>query len=214
MSAFCPDPLWNQTLTWDTTDPHFTRCFQDTILAAVPTAALLTTLPGWYWLNRHRRKTQRVNWTEWVGKIRYSKLMKFKCGLSGLLILHTIFEFVRRWYTQPEIYPSDVTATALPMITYILTIFILIQDAKLLKPTSRSLTMYWALHSFVYIPSFRDEVINVSTEESGLCTNSVFLCLHFVKFQCFARRASNDRTLIIVPTCNSLVLVATPRRAF
>ena len=42
----------------------------------------------------------------------------------------------------------------------------------------------------------------------------VFFSLHFVKYQCFASRASNERTLIIVPTCNSLVLVATPRRAF
>ena len=28
--GFCPDPLWDRSVTWDTQDPYFTRCFHET----------------------------------------------------------------------------------------------------------------------------------------------------------------------------------------
>jgi hypothetical protein len=30
--SFCPDPLWDNNLTWYTDDPDFTVCFQVSIL--------------------------------------------------------------------------------------------------------------------------------------------------------------------------------------
>ncbi len=46
-SSFCPDSLWDLSLTWYTDDPDFTRCFHETVLVYIPAALLLLILgPG------------------------------------------------------------------------------------------------------------------------------------------------------------------------
>ncbi len=40
MSPFCPDPLVDPSVSWETSDPRLTRCMEDTLLAAAPAAAM------------------------------------------------------------------------------------------------------------------------------------------------------------------------------
>ena len=42
---FCGGELWNSSFTWNTEDPDFTECFQNTVLAWLPAAFLLLTTP-------------------------------------------------------------------------------------------------------------------------------------------------------------------------
>jgi hypothetical protein len=42
---FCTSPLWDSKLSWNTTDPDFTECFQSTVLVWIPCAFLWLMLP-------------------------------------------------------------------------------------------------------------------------------------------------------------------------
>ena len=42
---FCGGEFWNSSFTWNTEDPDFTECFQNTLLAWLPAAFLLFTTP-------------------------------------------------------------------------------------------------------------------------------------------------------------------------
>lgn len=42
---FCHDPLWNSSVTWNTPDPDFTHCFQQTVLIWIPCVFLWLMLP-------------------------------------------------------------------------------------------------------------------------------------------------------------------------
>ncbi len=35
--GFCPDPLWDADLTWNTDDPDFTICFHQTVIQPLST---------------------------------------------------------------------------------------------------------------------------------------------------------------------------------
>ncbi len=50
----CPDPLWDPSLTWHTSNPNLTECLRFTVLAAVPVLVLLLHLPG-YVIDSRRR---------------------------------------------------------------------------------------------------------------------------------------------------------------
>ncbi|XP_021950748.1 multidrug resistance-associated protein 1 [Folsomia candida] len=41
MEEYCGSPFWDRNLTWDTSDPFFTPCFEDTVLIWAPAAFLL-----------------------------------------------------------------------------------------------------------------------------------------------------------------------------
>ncbi|OXA39170.1 multidrug resistance-associated protein 1 [Folsomia candida] len=40
MNEFCGSTFWDRNVTWDTTDPYFTPCFESTVLTWLPTAIL------------------------------------------------------------------------------------------------------------------------------------------------------------------------------
>ena len=42
---FCPDPLWDPSLTWDTERPSLTSCFRQTALVYLPITAAVVVAP-------------------------------------------------------------------------------------------------------------------------------------------------------------------------
>ena len=59
MQEFCKDEFWNNSVIWNTTDPNFTECFQQTVLAYIPLVVLLCLSPieVYVWW---RKKNQRI----------------------------------------------------------------------------------------------------------------------------------------------------------
>jgi hypothetical protein len=45
MHRFCEDPFWNNSVSWNTLDPNFTSCFQQTVLAYIPLVVLIFLSP-------------------------------------------------------------------------------------------------------------------------------------------------------------------------
>ena len=42
---FCGGPFWNDSITWNTDDPDFTKCFENTVLAWIPAGFLILSTP-------------------------------------------------------------------------------------------------------------------------------------------------------------------------
>ena len=42
---FCGGKLWDLSATWNTDDPDFTKCFENTVLAWIPAGFLILTTP-------------------------------------------------------------------------------------------------------------------------------------------------------------------------
>ncbi|XP_060220230.1 multidrug resistance-associated protein 1 isoform X4 [Meriones unguiculatus] len=81
LRSFCsadgPDPLWDWNVTWYTSNPDFTKCFQNTVLTWVPCFYLWTCFPLYFfYLSRHDR-----------GYIQMTHLNKAKTALGFFLWL-------------------------------------------------------------------------------------------------------------------------------
>lgn len=108
-SKFCPDPLWDSTLTWLTEDPDFTTCFHETVLVFVPCGLLWLLAPLQIHLSRQSKDSQ-VPW---------SVLPITKFSLSGLLLVLALIDLVYQISSQPG--PSVyITASVIKIITYAL----------------------------------------------------------------------------------------------
>ena len=59
---FCRSSFWNMTLTWHTNHPHFTQCFEDTVLTGIPCLILWLGFPFWLgWIcKQNQRPPQRA----------------------------------------------------------------------------------------------------------------------------------------------------------
>ena len=69
MSGFCNDSLWDRSITWDTLDPNFTECFQNTVLAYTPLTILIFVGPLEIFFSR-QKKEERIEWNIFnIGKI-------------------------------------------------------------------------------------------------------------------------------------------------
>ncbi|XP_063652848.1 multidrug resistance-associated protein 1 isoform X26 [Pan troglodytes] len=75
-SADGSDPLWDWNVTWNTSNPDFTKCFQNTVLVWVPCFYLWACFPFYFlYLSRHDR-----------GYIQMTPLNKTKTLLATFLI--------------------------------------------------------------------------------------------------------------------------------
>ena len=64
----CDGPLWNTSLTWNTTDPDFTPCFHKVVLTSVPGVFLLLFLPFSIFF-AYQSTARPLPW----GKLKFSK---------------------------------------------------------------------------------------------------------------------------------------------
>ena len=70
---------------------------------------------------------------------------------------------IHRWYINTSLHPSDYVGTATPLLTNLIVIAVLYNNAQLCKPTSKCLTMYWSLNLILSLPIFIDTVTVVSS---------------------------------------------------
>ena len=57
---FCGSKFWDSQVTWNTTDPDFTPCFEKTILVWTPAVVLLFLAIPWD-INLYK-KVKHINW--------------------------------------------------------------------------------------------------------------------------------------------------------
>ncbi|XP_075755489.1 multidrug resistance-associated protein 1 isoform X5 [Pelodiscus sinensis] len=130
--------LWHWNQTWYTGNPHFTQCFQSTVIAWIPCAYLWICFPFYYlYLEHHSR-----------GYIRMSHLFKTKMVLGFILILlcfsnlfYTFWEISQGILRAPVFFisPAIVGITMIPAV--FLTQFERLKGVQ----SSGILMIYWLL---------------------------------------------------------------------
>ncbi|XP_055346994.1 multidrug resistance-associated protein 1-like [Paramacrobiotus metropolitanus] len=153
---FCPDgdAFWNRSVTWDTENPDFTRCFQQTALVWIPCGFLWLMLPVQAY-NVLSAKYKIKHWT-WVS---VAKTI-LTCALA-ILNLVDFFYIADVWRTSSVSYFTDVDLMV-PLIktaTFILAALYIFFDRRAARPSSGILLIFWLLMLIEGIITFRYGIV-------------------------------------------------------
>ncbi|XP_060117019.1 ATP-binding cassette sub-family C member 6 [Heteronotia binoei] len=143
--------LWDWNRTWYTATPHFTPCFQNTVLLWIPCIYLWVLFPFYYlYLQRNSR-----------GYIRMSGVFKSKMvlGFTLLLLCFSSLFFILRQANQGVPQASRlIISPALQMVTLILVIFLTQMERSKGVQSSGVLLVYWLLCFFSAAISFSSKI--------------------------------------------------------
>ena len=158
--SFCPDPLYNSSLTWNTTSPRLTRCMRDTLLVAVPLAVLIVIQVT---LILVRRKSG-ISVLFPRPRCTFSAIFCAKLTLTVALVGNAIGEWVRRG-PKTE-YPSDTFAPACLLASYTLALVLLAWDKATHRHTSGPLFFFWLTQFVCLLPTFVARVEDLSSDNN------------------------------------------------
>nr|CAD7457915.1 unnamed protein product [Timema tahoe] len=138
-------------LTWNTTDPDLTPCFQKTVLVWIPCSFLwlFSSLETYYILHS---KTKNVPWN-WLN---ISKII-----LTALLIVLSIADVglvASRHSNEFETFSVDYYTPIIRMVTFSLTIALIVYNKERGLRTSGLLFLFWFFLTIFGIPQFRFEI--------------------------------------------------------
>ena len=114
--GFCGGPLWDLSVTWNTNDPDFTKCFHNTVLAWIPAGFLLLATPfeisTWRQSRCPRIPLTLLN----VGKLLLT------LGLAGCCVAEMVI--------LEEIFDAEYVGPAIIMLAYFYSILLLALSLK------------------------------------------------------------------------------------
>nr|CAD7427423.1 unnamed protein product [Timema monikensis] len=151
LDTFCGSVFWDTNLTWNTTDPDLTPCFQKTVLVWIPCSFLwlFSSLETYYILHS---KTKNVPWN-WLN---ISKII-----LTAILIVLSIADVglvASRRSNEFEVFSVDYYTPIIRMVTFALTIALIVYNRKRGLRTSGLLFLFWFILTIFGIPQFRFEI--------------------------------------------------------
>ncbi|CAH1122634.1 unnamed protein product [Ceutorhynchus assimilis] len=150
MDNFCGSEFWNRSLTWDTDDPDFTKCFEKTVLVWGP-CFFLWLFVGLevYYIKNSKKKDIPWNW------INCSKL--FVTSALSLLMISDLVTSLQNFST--DFVPSvDIYTPLLKLATFALTAVLIHYNKKYGIRTSGLLFLFWFLLSLFGAAQFRTEI--------------------------------------------------------
>ena len=118
--TFCRDSFWNSSLTWNTTHPQFTECFEDTILIGIPCLVLWISAPWWlfYFIilkkNRSQFPRPKRKYFTYFGKVLgwlTFELWTNKMGFKMLISLNRDHDIDWQCNLQNSISISSISTT-------------------------------------------------------------------------------------------------------
>ncbi|GAB6030102.1 Multidrug resistance-associated protein 1 [Chamberlinius hualienensis] len=124
MEEFCGGkPFWDIHLTWNTTNPDFTECFQQTVLTWIPCALLWLTSPIEIYI-LYRSRNQKIPWTI----LNIAKTVV--CGILVLLAGVQLCSSVYRISSDIYVPPVEFFTPAFKLVTFILILIFTICERK------------------------------------------------------------------------------------
>ncbi|BFZ17907.1 hypothetical protein BsWGS_20945 [Bradybaena similaris] len=151
MAAVCDTPLWDANLTWETSDPDFTSCFQKSILALVPCFFLWLVIPF--------RILQL--WHAHAGVIPWGWLSVLKMAVAGVLFAFATYEFcfvIAEAADGESKPPIEFLSPFAVLVTMILVMILLNLERKRGLRSSSILTLFWLLFLFCGIIRLRSVI--------------------------------------------------------
>ncbi|XP_032957047.1 multidrug resistance-associated protein 1 isoform X1 [Rhinolophus ferrumequinum] len=163
LQGFCSadgsDPFWEWTVTWNTSNPDFTKCFQNTILVWVPCVYLWVCFPFYFlYLSHHDR-----------GYIQMTHLNKAKTALGFLLwlvcwadLFYAFWE--RSWGRFPA--PVFLVSPTLLGITMLLATFLIQFERRKGVQSSGVMLTFWLVALLCALVILRSKIMNALKEDA------------------------------------------------
>nr|XP_039333978.1 multidrug resistance-associated protein 1 isoform X1 [Saimiri boliviensis boliviensis] len=156
LRGFCradgADPLWDWNLTWYTSNPDFTKCFQNTVLVWVPCFYLWACFPFYFlYLSRHDR-----------GYIQMTPLNKTKTALGFLLwIVCWADLFYSFWERSRGIFlaPVFLVSPTLLGITMLLATFLIQLERRKGVQSSGIMLTFWLVALLCALAILRSKIM-------------------------------------------------------
>ena len=163
LSIICAGPLWDREITWNTTDPDFTRCFHDVALPGVPLLYLLLLLPlELFFL-----------WTSVPSPLPLSaRFMVRTLGILLLLVTSAIQLLLTVTATQVE--TEEIIQPSAEVISFLIALILNVANMRRGVNSSGIVFGFWTLTFLCQSTTFFS-VIRFETEE-------LRQCLTYVKF--------------------------------
>nr|XP_020137224.1 multidrug resistance-associated protein 1 isoform X3 [Microcebus murinus] len=188
-SADGSDPVWDWNLTWYTSNPDFTKCFQNTVLVWVPCCYLWACFPFYFlYLSHHDR-----------GYIQMTHLNKAKTALGFLLwIVCWADLFYSFWERSRGIFlaPVFLVSPTLLGITMLLATFLIQLERRKGVQSSGVMLTFWLVALVCALAILRSKIMNALKEDARIdafrdATFYVYAALVLVQLvlSCFSDRA-------------------------
>ncbi|KAG5674807.1 hypothetical protein PVAND_004755 [Polypedilum vanderplanki] len=148
MDEFCGSEFWNNSVTWETDSPHFTRCFEQTVLVWIPCAFLwiFAALDVFYMRNSKDRNIPK-------GILNISKLI-----LTALITILTICDLVYAITYKGETFPVNFYTPVIKIATFILAGVLVHFNRLYGMRVSGLLFIFWFLMTVFHIPRLLTEI--------------------------------------------------------
>ncbi|KAK9886060.1 hypothetical protein WA026_014842 [Henosepilachna vigintioctopunctata] len=158
MDKFCGSKFWDISLSWNTTDPELTSCFERTVLVWTPCAFLWTFsfLEVYYLLNS---KSKNIPWN-WLN---VSKLL-----ITLLLCVLSVAEFIDSCSSSREIYNVDIYTPVIKLLSFALSALLLIYNRRNGLRSSGLQFLFWLFLVLCGAFQLRSEIRAASTGEAYL----------------------------------------------
>ncbi|XP_063652843.1 multidrug resistance-associated protein 1 isoform X22 [Pan troglodytes] len=158
-SADGSDPLWDWNVTWNTSNPDFTKCFQNTVLVWVPCFYLWACFPFYFlYLSRHDR-----------GYIQMTPLNKTKTALGFLLwIVCWADLFYSFWERSRGIFlaPVFLVSPTLLGITMLLATFLIQLERRKGVQSSGIMLTFWLVALVCALAILRSKIMTALKEDA------------------------------------------------
>ncbi|XP_038013185.1 canalicular multispecific organic anion transporter 2 isoform X1 [Motacilla alba alba] len=157
MEAFCGSRFWDSNLTIHTDNPDLTPCFQNTILAWIPSIYLWSALPFYLLYLRHNKR----------GYIMLSVLSRFKTLFGVLLwcvswadLFYSFHELLQN-RTPPPVY--FVTPLVVGITVLLATLLIQYERLRGIQ-SSGVLIIFWFLCVLCAVGPFRSKIMTTTAQ--------------------------------------------------
>ncbi|XP_038214944.1 multidrug resistance-associated protein 1 isoform X4 [Zerene cesonia] len=154
LDEFCGSKFWDSNLTWYTSNPEFTPCFERTVLIWIPCGYLwLTALLDTYYILHSKEKN--IPWNI----LNISKLI--------ITILLIVLKFVDLGVTvhksskeEEDVFNADYYCPIVKIFTFVLAATLLYYNRKCGMRASGVLFFFWLLLILAGLPQLRSEIMN------------------------------------------------------
>ncbi|XP_017172377.1 multidrug resistance-associated protein 1 isoform X2 [Mus musculus] len=163
LRSFCSadgsDPLWDWNVTWHTSNPDFTKCFQNTVLTWVPCFYLWSCFPLYFfYLSRHDR-----------GYIQMTHLNKTKTALGFFLwIICWADLFYSFWERSQGVLRAPVllVSPTLLGITMLLATFLIQLERRKGVQSSGIMLTFWLVALLCALAILRSKIISALKKDA------------------------------------------------
>lgn len=186
LENYCGSPFWNTSLTWNTTDPDFTPCFQKTVLLWTPCIFLCLLSPlELVFIRKFPKRALDRN----IQNIAQTFFMLVIILTQVIEYFHILYEH----YEEKEIASVDFYSPIIAFITFVLCFILMLLQHRKGRHTSGILFIFWVLLNISNVIRFRSFMKKID-QSSQFATSVIFInyipyftsCLFQFLLSCFA----------------------------